>query len=442
MLLKSLKTRELSGISASPGIAIGEAYLRRQDIDTKIYRSFIPANRVEEEFQKLKKAQDLVAEELEVLRKRVTAFLGPSYSGIILAQLTILRDEQILHEVRSYMEEQHFNVAFSYQQVVNQYLDALEEQSSEYFKERVADIRDVKRRVLRALLTNKSMLNTLRMEKPVIFAAKELSPTDIMMLASESVRGFITELGGRTSHVAILAKTLKLPMLIAVKDLCSSIQSGQEVILDASRAKLWIRPDANLKKQYEQEIQELEEQDRRFLALSSQKAVTRDGYHLRLSANISLPVEVKDVIRYGAEGIGLYRTEYLYIMRHQLPKEEELFQEYTQVLEPLSGLPVIFRSMDFDAEKMATLESREIHPEANPIMGYRAIRIYLDRPDVVHTQLRAVFRASAYGKISLMLPMISHIEELNESFEHIRKVREDLKKENIPFDPDIPLGMM
>ncbi|MDD4960963.1 MAG: phosphoenolpyruvate--protein phosphotransferase [Candidatus Marinimicrobia bacterium] len=434
--------RGLSGISASPGIAFGEAYIRKQDSDTNIARTIIPVDKIEDEIKKLKKAQDQVAEELEILRKKVAAYLGPSYSDIILAQLTILRDAEILREVRAYMKEHHVNAAFAYRLIVNQYLDILEEQSSEYFKERVADIRDIKRRVLRALITKKSMLNTLRMEKPVIFIARELSPTDIMMLVSENVRGFITEFGGRTSHVAIMARTLKVPMLIGVEDLNTQIQTGDELILDAGREKVWIRPDAELREHYQRELRLLQEQDRHFRELSNQKAVTRDAYHLRLSANISLPIEVKDVLKYGAEGIGLYRTEYLYMMKHQLPEEEELFREYRHVMKSVSGLPVIMRTLDFGGDKMSALENRDIHCEENPFMGYRAIRICLDKPQVFHTQLRAILRSSVYGKLSLMLPMITHVEQLEESLEHIRSVKDALEREGIPFDPQVPVGMM
>lgn len=434
--------RELNGISASPGIAIGQAYVRMQDSDSDIVRTLIPVDRIEDEIKKLKKAQNLVAEELEMLRKKVAAYLGPSYSDIILAQLTILRDAEILREVRAYMEEHHVNAAFAYRLVVNQYLDILEEQSSEYFKERVADIRDVKHRVLRALITKKSILNTLRMEKPVIFVARELSPTDIMMLVSENICGFITEFGGRTSHVAIMARSLKVPMLIGVEDLNMHIQTGEELILDAGKEKVWIRPDAELREYYHRELHLLQEQDRHFLESSGQKAITRDAYHLRLSANISLPIEVKDVLKYGAESIGLYRTEYLYMMKNQLPEEEELFQEYRHVMKSVSGLPVILRTLDFGGDKISALENRDIHCEANPFMGFRAIRICLEKPEVFHTQLRAILRSSVYGKLSLMLPMITHIEQLEESLQHIRHVKAALEREGIPFDPKIPVGMM
>jgi len=433
---------ELSGISASPGIAIGEAYVRRQDHEINIVRKLIPVEKIENEINKLKKAQDLVSEELEMLRKKVAAYLGAAYGDIIMAQLTVLRDAEILREVRAYMEEHHVNAAFAYRLVVNQYLDILEEQSSEYFKERVADIRDVKRRVLRALVSKQSMLNSLRTEKPIIFVAKELNPTDIMMLVSENVRGFVTEFGGRTSHVAIMARTLNVPMLIGVDGLTERIVTGEELILDAEKGMVWIRPDTKLLQQYRHELRLLQEQDRHFREISSQKAITGDGYRLHLSANISLPIEVKDMHKYGAEGIGLYRTEYLYMMKHQLPEEEELFAEYRHVMKSVSGLPVIMRTLDFGGDKLSALGSNDIRCESNPFMGYRAIRICLDKPEIFYTQLRAILRSSAYGKLSIMLPMITHIEQLDASLDHLRQVKEALLSERIPFDPDVPVGMM
>lgn len=434
--------KELRGIPASPGIAIGEAYVRMQDSETVIPRTLIPPEKINYELQELKKAQEMVGEELEVLRKKIIAYLGPSYGDIISAQMAVLRDTELINEVRAYMEEHHVNAPFAYRLVVNQYIEVLEDQSSEYFRERIADIRDVKHRVLRALIYKRTILSALKTEKPVIFVAKDLSPTDIMMLVSEKVSGFITEFGGRTSHVAIMARTLKAPMLIGVKNITEQIQHGQPLILDADQGKLLINPSDKSLKEYEETIHIIEKRERHFREHSKEEVRTIDGYRLKLSANISLPIEVKDVIKYGAEGVGLYRTEYLYLMKNQLPDEEELFNEYKHVVEALPSRPVIMRTIDLGGDKLSSLESADIRFETNPFMGYRAIRICLDNPDIFHVQLRAILRSSAYGKVSIMLPMITHIEELDASLEHIEAVKNALRDEKIPFDENIKVGVM
>lgn len=432
----------LKGISASPGIAIGEAYVRLRDNEMVIPRTLIATERINDEIQGLKKAQELVGEELELLRKKIIAYLGPSYGDIISAQLAILHDSEILNEVRAYMEEHHVNAAFAYRLIVNQYIDLLEEQSSEYFRERVADIKDVKHRVLRALIHKRSILTVLETNKPVIFIAKELNPTDIMMLVSEKVSAFVTEFGGRTSHVAIMARTLKVPMLIGVKNVTETVKNGEKLIVDADRGSILINPSSAQREEYEAKIRLTEERDRHFRECNGEAVRTKDGYTLNLLANISLPIEVNDVLKYGAGGVGLYRTEYLYLMKHQLPVEEELFNEYRHVVESLPGRTVIMRTIDLGGDKISALSSSNIRCESNPFMGYRAIRICLGDPEIFYVQLRAILRSSAYGNVSIMLPMLTHIEQLDASLEHIEKVKKDLDAEKIPYDKKIKIGIM
>lgn len=434
--------RELKGIPASPGIAIGEAYIRMQDSETVIPRTLIAPEKINHELQKLKKAQEMVGEELDALRKKIIAYLGPSYGDIISAQLAVLRDTELLNEVRAYMEEHHVNAPFAYRLVVNQYIEVLEDQSSEFFRERIADIRDVKHRVLRALIYKRTILSALKTDKPVIFVAKDLSPTDIMMLVSEKVSGFITEFGGRTSHVAIMARTLKAPMLIGVKNVTEQIRHGEALILDADQGKLLVNPSDKSLKEYEETIHNIEKRERHFREHSKEEVRTIDGFRLNLSANISLPIEVNDVIKYGAEGVGLYRTEYLYLMKNQLPNEEELFNEYKHVVEALPCRSVIMRTIDLGGDKLFSLASADIRNESNPFMGYRAIRICLDNPDIFLVQLRAILRSSAYGNVSIMIPMLTHIEELDASLEHIEAVKNELRDEKIPFDENIKVGVM
>lgn len=432
----------LNGLTASDGIAIGTSYVRTHDQITIIPRTLIPVSNIQSEMDRLDNARALVAEELELVKAKIDEKLGTSYSDIISAQLAILHDEEIHHQVRAYIEEHHVNVAFAYKVVVNQYVELLEDHDSEYFKERVSDIRDIKQRVLRALISKKTVLSSLGIDKPTIFVSKDLNPSDIMMLVSENVIGFVTEFGGKTSHIAILARAMKVPMVAGVKDATQRIENGQTCVLDANHGNVFIQPSQEMLDQYNREIVQINERDKEFIAAVDKKTITKDGYTLRLGANISLPVEVGDVKKYGADGIGLYRTEYLYLMKQNLPVEEELFREYRQVTEAMQGKEVVIRTIDLGGDKMSALWDQDIRFESNPFMGYRAIRICLDNPSVFITQLRAILRSSAFGKASILLPMITHIEQLTESLDHIEKVKQALDKEKIPYDRSIKVGMM
>ncbi|MEA2076499.1 MAG: phosphoenolpyruvate--protein phosphotransferase [Candidatus Marinimicrobia bacterium] len=432
----------LNGLSSSTGIVIGTAYVRKLDQGIIIPRTSIPTDMIEDEMFRLKKAQDLVAEELELVKAKIEESLGTSYSDIISAQLAILKDQEIKYQVQAYIEEYHVNVAYAYKVVVNQYIELLEDHDSEYFKERVSDIRDVKQRVIRALISKQTVLSSFNIDKPTIFVSGDLNPTDIMMLVSENVIGFITEFGGKTSHVAILARAMKVPMITGAKEVTQLIESGQTCILDADTGKIFVQPSQELIDEYAREIILLNKRDEAFQTAFNKKAVTKDGYTFKLGANISLPVEVKDVKKYGGGGVGLYRTEYLYLMKQHLPEEEELFKEYRLVTEAMEGKEVVIRTMDLGGDKMSALWDQDIRHEPNPFMGYRAIRICLDKPDVFITQLRAILRSSAFGNTSILLPMITHVEQLTESLKHIEEVKKTLSKERIPYNKSIKIGMM
>jgi len=433
----------LHGQCASPGIVIGRAYVRKTENELAVHRTLIPEEQIDREICELKEAQAMVSEEMEVLRQRIRDYLGPVYSDIITAQLAILHDTHILKEVEAYMREHHVNAAFAYRLIINQYAELMEENQSEYFRERVADIRDIRRRVLHALIAKKTVLSELGTGYPTIFVSRELNPTDIMMLVSEHVVGFVTDSGGKTSHVAIMARTMKAPMLVGVKEASQNIESGQTLILDADAGKVIVQPIQELLDEYLRKIDIMKKEDHLFLAAKKIPPVTKDGFHIGLSANISLPFEVVDVNQYGAEGIGLYRTEYLYLMKQGIPEEEELFNEYRHVVKTMEHHPVTIRTVDLGGEKISALwDKDEQRCESNPFMGYRAVRMCLDNPSVFLTQIRAILRSSAYGKVSLMIPMITHLEELTESLEYVEQAKKELRKEKTPFDESIRIGMM
>ncbi len=441
-MAKHEEINSISGLNASKGIVIGTAYVRKLNQETIVTRTLISTDKIAEEMTKLRKAQEMVAEELELVREKIEKNLGPAYSDIISAQLAILTDQEVFREVQAYIEEHHVNVAFAYRVVVNQYVELLEDHDSEYFKERVSDIRDIKQRVLLALISKQTILSTFTIDKPTIFVSRDLNPSDIMMLVSENVVGFVTEFGGKTSHVAILARAMKVPMITGAKEALQYIESGQTCILDADHGKIFIQPSQELLDEYAREIKKMDKREEGFLAAHDKAAITKDGYTFKLGANISLPFEVDDVKKYGAGGIGLYRTEYLYLMKQNLPNEEELFNEYRQVTESMQEKEVVIRTIDLGGDKMSALWDQDIRFESNPFMGYRAIRICLDQPSVFITQLRAILRSSAFGKVSILLPMITHIEQLTESMTYIEEVKRTLDTEKIPYDKSIKIGMM
>lgn len=432
----------LEGKSSSSGIAIASAYVRKLDQEMIIPRTLITSDKIADEMRQLEEARNLVCEELEFVRDKIEKRLGKSYSDIISAQLAIVKDEELYREVQAYIEEHHVNIAFAFKVVVNQYVEMFEDQESEYFKERLADIKDIKQRVLRAIISKKTILSSFGLDKSTIFVSRDLNPTDIVMLVSENVVGFISEFGGTTSHVAILARAMKVPMITGVKDALQKIESGDTCILDANTGKVFIRPNEELLDEYKREILQLDKKDEIFRSENEKQAITKDGFKIKLGANISLPLEVEDVKKYGGKGIGLYRTEYFYLMRQHPPKEEELFREYRQVVEEMGGREVVIRTIDLGGDKISSLIEQEVRNESNPYMGYRAIRICLDKPELFITQLRAIIRASAFGKVSLLIPMITHVEQLIESLDYIAKVKQELRDENILFDENIKIGMM
>lgn len=441
-MIKHDKINFLNGKSSSAGITIASAYVRKLDQKIIVPRTKISADMISDEMKKLEEARELVSQELELVRSKIEERLGKSYSDIISAQLAIVKDEELYREVQAYIEEHHVNMAYAFKLVINRYIEMFEEQNSEFFSERLEDIKDIKQRVLRAITSKKTMLSSFDLNESTIFVSRDLNPTDIVMLVSENVTGFITEFGGVTSHVAILARAMNVPMITGVKSALENIETGDRCILDGNSGKVFINPSEELLDEYRLEILELDKEDEIFISENEKQAQTRDGFTIKLGANISLPYEVKYVKRYGGKGIGLYRTEYFYLMKQSLPKEEELFQEYVQVVKGMEGMEVVIRTIDLGGDKMSSLIDQNIRNESNPFMGYRAIRICLDQPELFNTQLRAIFRASAFGKVSLLIPMITHIEELIESLDYIDQLKKELRKENIPFDENMKIGMM
>ncbi len=432
--------RKFEGINASPGIVIGPAVnFSREQIEVK--RQAIQADQVEEEIGRLEEALRRTRRDLHSIRQMIASRVGENYSGLVDAQMLSLEDESVLNEVRSRIREQLDNAEFAYQQVLTNYRRQLEEADNVYIKDRAIDIYDVKQRVLRHLLTRDGgLLEAL--DEPSILVTKDLRPSDMILLDKSKVIGLVSETGGRTSHVAILSRALRIPAVVGVDEFTSRVNDGDTLVVDGFHGTVITRPDQETLEHFRGEQEQFEEIEQSLYAQKDLRAETTDGYRIILSSNIGLPGELDNVFASGSEGIGLYRTEYLYLIKNTFPTEEEQLEEYRHIAESVAPDPVIFRTFDLGGDKIsASMEVDDVQ-ESNPFLGYRAIRICLDNPRLFKTQLRAIYRASAFGNIKLMFPMISALEEIQQVKAYIGEVQQELRDEGIDFDEEVELGAL
>jgi phosphoenolpyruvate-protein phosphotransferase (PTS system enzyme I) len=438
----SVSNEKIEGITASPGIAIGRALIYRPHEVDFIPKTKIKPEEIDTEMQRLNEARNTVLNELKLIRDRIEKRLGSNYAELITAQISILMDHHIDEEVRTYMEENLVHVPIAYRVVMNFYIQMLDDGESVFFQDRILDIRDVKQRVLRVLLSEHAEPFSNHSDEPVILITQYLTPGDIIILTDANVHGFISEVGGATSHASILARSMKIPMLVGVSNIANESLSGETLVIDGNKGELILHPDHETIHHYEHQIRQLHKLDTYYVKHRDDTCTTLDGKNIELAGNISLHVELDSLREFGGNGIGLYRSEYIYLMKHTLPSEDELFQEYAHIVRFLEGKPAILRTIDLGGDKMASILEQELLHEDNPNMGYRAIRICLDRPDIFITQLKAMLRASHYGKIRIMFPMISRLEELEEAITHFETAKRLLRESTIPFDETCDIGIL
>jgi phosphotransferase system enzyme I (PtsI) len=373
------------------------------------------------------------------IQKKVSEELGQEHAEILNAHLLVLEDQSLREEIIQGLKGQLLNVEAIFSDVIRRHLRAFSRTEDEYLRERTADIEDVRKRVLRNLLGQQP--DTLaQLDQPVVVVARDLSPSETAQMHKRHVLAFVTDIGGRTSHTAIMAKSLEIPAVVGLAVATKRIQKGDFLIVDGTRGEVVIDPDPPTVKRYEVEQRRHQEVNRQLLQLKDLPAETLDRHTVVLSANIELPDEVPSVIAHGASGIGLFRTEFLYLNRNDFPTEEEQYQAYKTVAEQLKPQPVIVRTMDLGGDKF--LSPLRLPSEMNPFMGWRAIRFSLARPDIFHIQLRAVLRASVHGNLKLMYPMISGVEELRRANEILADVQQELAREGVPFNKDLDVGAM
>lgn len=432
------KTVVLKGIAASPGIAIGLAFLLHRD-DLQVEPEQIPEEAVEEEVDKFTRAVEQTKDELRTIRRRVSKNLGEERARIFDVQLLMLDDVMAFDETVEAIGSRKLNAEFLFWENLEKIISAMESSDQAYFRERAADIRDLGRRVLHNLLGIKHLTIT-GIHSEVVVVSPDLSPTDTAQMHRPNILGFATDFGGRTSHVAIMARSLEIPAVVGLKQATRTVEHGETIILDGHRGALVIHPDEQLLKRYRDERNRYHQWAAELENLRDLPAETLDHHTIRLAANIEFPGEADSARSHGAKGIGLYRTEFLYLGRSDLPSEKEQYEAYRAIAEKMSPDGVTIRTFDLGGDKFTMYG--QSHAEANPFLGRRAIRLCLEHPDVFITQLRAILRASASGNLKIIFPMISGVDQLRTAREMIRRVQADLTSRGIAYDENIPIGVM
>ncbi len=429
----------VNGVAASPGIAMGNVLVFSEH-DIRVPLRKISSEEIDAEIARLMKAIEVTRKQLIQTRDMVAKDMGESYARIFDAHVMILEDKASIEDVTSRIRA-GYNAEFAFNAVFAKHERLLWEKGDVYIKDRAGDIRDVRRRVLSNLLgARKTSEELSRLEEEVIVIAHDLSPADTAQMRKEKVKGFATDIGGRTSHTAIMARSLEIPAVVALNNITSKVSDGDFVILDGNRGRVIVNPTEETKTRYTDELQRFVSFTKGLLRFKDLPAVTVDGHEIMLSANIESHEEVESVLEHGAQGIGLYRTEFIYIGREGLPTEDEQYEIYKDVADKVKPNPVIIRTMDIGGDKFVS--DFESPKEINPYLGWRGIRFSLARQDIFRTQLRAILRASAHGNVKIMYPMISGLDELLEANKILEEVKAELRSEGHRFDEKCEVGIM
>ncbi|MBI3996204.1 MAG: phosphoenolpyruvate--protein phosphotransferase [Candidatus Omnitrophica bacterium] len=428
----------LKGIPAAPGVAMGRVMFFDSE-DIVVPKRAITEDQVPYEVLRLEEALIKTRHQIISIQKKLSVELGQEHAEILNAHLLVLEDQSLREEIIHGLRRQLLNVETIFNEVIRRHLKAFSRTEDEYLRERTADIEDVRKRILRNLL-GKQSATLAQLDQQVVVVAHDLSPSETAQMHKQHVLAFVTDIGGRTSHTAIMAKSLEIPAVVGVAVATKKIQKGEFVIVDGTRGEVILDPDQDTIKRYEVEQRRHQELNRQLLHLKDLPAETLDHHTVVLSANIELPDELPSVIAHGADGIGLFRTEFLYLNRSDFPTEEEQYEAYRTVAEQLSPHPVIIRTMDLGGDKF--FSPMQVPTEMNPFMGWRAVRFSLARPDIFRLQLRAVMRASMHGNLKLMYPMISGVEELRRANEILHEVKQELTREGVPFSATMEVGAM
>lgn len=425
----------LKGIAASSGITIAKAYKLETPQITIEKKDSNP----QEEIEKFKNALAASRKDIETIKERATGKLSDEELEIFDAHLMVVDDPAMSDEVISMIENEKVNAEYALDVVSNNYISMFESLDDEYMRERAADIKDVTTRIKYHIL-GVDIADLSLIDQEVIVVAHDLTPSDTAQLDKKFTKGFATEIGGRTSHSAIMARSLEIPAVVGIASVMSEVKHGDLLILDALKGQLIVNPDEKTIEQYQEKAEKYQKEVAALKVLKDKETITTDGHKVEIVGNIGTPDDVAGVIDNGGEGVGLYRTEFLYMNSTELPTEEQQFEAYKKVLVAMNGKPVVVRTLDIGGDKK--LPYLPIDPEMNPFLGYRAIRLCLDRKDIFRTQLRALLRASAYGKLRIMFPMIATIDEFVSAKALLEEEKEKLVKEGVEVGQDLQVGMM
>ena len=428
----------ITGIPASPGIVFGKALVLKEEkivLDTQK----ISEDQIEGEVARFYAGREAAVEQLNSIHQRALKSLGEEKAAIFEGHLMILEDEELEEEIIDYLRSNKVNASVAASKIIDQQVEMLSEIDDEYLKERAGDIRDIGNRLIKNIL-GMHIVDLGDITEESILVAYDLTPSETAQLNLEKVLGFITDIGGRTSHTSIMARSLELPAIVGTNDVTARVNTGDYLILDAVNNRVYVNPTQAEIDELKTLEAKLTEEKAELAKLKDLPAVTLDGHKVDVVANIGTIRDCEGAHRNGAEGVGLYRTEFLFMDRDQLPSEEEQFIAYKEVVEAMEGRLVVLRTMDIGGDK--ELPYLNLPKEMNPFLGWRAVRIALDRREILHAQLRAVLRASAFGKLAVMFPMIISVEEIRELKSVLETLKAELRAEGKAFDENIQVGVM
>ena len=429
----------LKGIQAAPGIASGAAFIL-DNRDFIIPPRSILENEIPSEIARFEEAIDKTRQEILQIQKTIVNEMSPQHAQIFDAHLMVLEDKTLIEEVVNRIHTEKFNAEFIFSKILKKYVKAFSKIQDEYLRERTSDVSDVGKRILKHLMGESKLHELENLTERIIIIAHDLSPSDTASMFNKNIIAFATDIGGRTSHTAIMAKALGIPAVVGLKNATLQVNNQDYVIVDGRMGLLIINPTEKTKEIYDAEQTKIAALRDRFIEIKDLPSQTIDGHEVNILANVEIPEEIPMVLKQGARGIGLYRTEFFYMNRIDLPSEDEQFEAYKSVAEGIAPYSATIRTVDIGGDKFVS--SIQIPRDMHPFLSWRAIRFCFARPDIFKTQLRAVLRASLHGKLKLMYPMISGVDELRHANSILNEVKQNLRDEKIPFNEEIEVGAM
>ncbi|AUM97220.1 TPA: phosphoenolpyruvate--protein phosphotransferase [Clostridium botulinum] len=424
------------GIAASKGYAIGKIFIK-EDINIEVVEKSI--DDTEKEKERFKSALSNTREQLERIKDKAQKEVGAEKAAVFDSHIMLLDDPEFAGAVEMNIESNKVNSEKALQEVIDMYSSIFASMEDEYMRERGADIKDVGRRIMLNIM-GKSVNSMDDLDKDTIIVAQDLTPSDTAQLDKDKVIAFLTNIGGRTSHSAIMARTLEIPAIVGMKDITESVKNDDVVIVDGTEGVVIINPDKEIIEKYEKSKESFLREKEELKKLINVETVTKAGKRVEVCGNIGKPQDVHQVLENGGEGVGLFRTEFLYMDRDNMPSEDEQFESYKYAVEKMEGKPVVIRTLDIGGDKK--LPYLEMPEEMNPFLGYRAIRLCLDRKELFKVQLRALLRASAFGNLKIMFPMISSLSEFKAAKELLKECMNELKAEGKEFNENLETGIM